>query len=108
MAESRQNEGKRKPTKVRYVYVIGWQAVVFGINSANIENRRSKIVRGKAKHYFLLICNARTIYPKYHSLPSKPAILLQINLTIIATVALQLLLNNSNLKNNHCKKVDRT
>ena len=27
---------------------------------------RSKIVQGKAKHYFLLIYNARTIYPEYH------------------------------------------
>ena len=46
------------------VYVIGWQAVVI---ARALQVGRSKIVRGKTEHYFLPV---RTIYPKYHSLPS--------------------------------------
>ena len=61
-----------------------------------IKTGRNKIVRGKAEHYFLPIYNARTIYPKYHSLPSCYKLIRQ---------AQQLLLSNSNLKNNHCKRL---
>ena len=35
--------------------------VAFVIDSVSIVNRKGKIVRGKAKHYFLLIYNAKTI-----------------------------------------------
>ena len=56
---------KQNSCKKVLVYVIGWQAVVFGINSSRIVNRK-EIVRGE----LLPIYNAHTIYPKYHSLPS--------------------------------------
>ena len=69
------------------VYVIGQQAVVFGINSSRIVNRARRI---------LPIYNARTIYPKYHSLPYCYKLIRQ---------AQQLLLSNSNLKNNYCKRL---
>jgi len=48
-----------------YVYVIGWQAVVFGINSSRIVNRKEIV------------------------LDEKPAVLLQINPISLATVAKQ-------------------
>ena len=63
------------------VYVIGWMAIVFGINSANRKETRSKIVQGKAEHYFLPVYNVKT--------RPQPSILLQINPTTIATVTRQ-------------------
>ena len=39
--------------------VIGWQAVVFGINSTSIVN-----TKGKAEHYFLPVHNVKTVYAK--------------------------------------------
>jgi len=42
---------------VALVYVIGWLAVVFGINSVSIVNRKE-------------IPSCLQCYPEYHSLPS--------------------------------------
>ena len=55
---------------VRYVYVIGWSTVVFGINSTSNAVRKCKIARGEAECYLLPDCIASAINPKYHSRPS--------------------------------------
>ena len=35
-----------------FVYVIVWEAVVFGINSASNAGKKIVIVRGAAEHYY--------------------------------------------------------
>jgi len=53
------------------MYLIGQQAMVFQINSANIV--ANKLVQGKVEYYFLPVYNARTIYPEYRPAPNVPA-----------------------------------
>ena len=70
---------KQNSCKKVLVYVIGWQAVVFGINSSCIVNRK-EIVRGELLPIYIPCSH-------YLSQIPQPAILLQINPTSIATVA---------------------
>ena len=63
----------------RYVYVIGWSTVVFGINSTSNAVRKCKIARGEAECYLLPDCIASAINPKYHSRPSYHRLILHLS-----------------------------
>ena len=52
----------------RFVYVIVWLAVVFGINSTSNAGGKTVIVQGEAEHYYSFpACITRTINSKYYS-----------------------------------------
>ena len=56
-------------TEVKYVYVIAWEGVKFGINFTSCSENGNEIARGVAECYFAVIPTTSVIYPKISLLP---------------------------------------